>query len=346
MHYAGIDVALRESAVCIMDGDGRVVREARLPSDPAAIAGFLEERGVQFGRIGLEAGCTAAWLLAGLQARGLPAVCLEPRHAAAALRAGFRNKTDRNDARGIADLVRVNKFRPVWVKSAEAQRHGMVLTARGALHQQLVALEGTIRGLLRQSGVHLPAGRAGFERHVREAAGDDAAIRAAVLPLLEARAVVQRQRAVLDREIVRLARADRVCRLLATVPGVGAHVALAFRVAVDEPGRFARSRTVGAHLGLTPSQYSSGETDRRGRISRMGDREVRRLLYVAASRLLGRNTGLWCPLKAWAVRLLKAKGLRKARVALARKLAVVLHRIWVTGQPFRWRAAEAPAAAA
>jgi transposase len=345
MHYAGIDVALRESAVCVMDGDGRVVCEARLPSDPDAIADFLEARGVEIERIGLEAGCTAAWLFAGLQARGLSAVCLEPRHAATALRAGFRNKNDRNDARGIADLVRVNKYRPVWVKSAQAQRHGMILTARGMLHRQLVALENTIRGLLRQGGVRLPAGRAEFERRVREAVGDDAAVQAAVLPLLEVRASVRHQRCVLDREIVRLARADRVCRLLATVPGVGAHVALAFRVAIDEPARFARSRTVGAHLGLTPSQYSSGETDRRGRISRMGDREVRRLLYVAASRLLGRNTGLWCPLKAWAVRLLKAKGLRKARVALARKLAVVLHRIWVTGQPFRWRAAETPAAA-
>ena len=201
MHYAGNDVALKESAVCVMDGDGRVVREARLPSDPDAIAGFLEERGVEFGRIGLEAGCTAAWLFAGLRARGLPAVCLEPRHAAAALRPGFRNKNGRNDARGIADLVRVSKYRPVWVKSAEAQRHGTVLTARGALHRQLIALEGTIRGLLRQCGVRLPAGRAEFERRVREAAGGDAAVRTAVLPLLEARAVVQRQRAVLDRDI-------------------------------------------------------------------------------------------------------------------------------------------------
>jgi transposase len=346
MHYAGIDVALKESAVCVMDGDGRVVREARLPSDPDAIAGFLEERGVQFGRIGLEAGCTAAWLLAGLQSRGLPAVCLEPRHAAAALRAGFRNKNDRNDARGIADLVRVNKYRPVWVKSAEAQRHGMILTARGALHRQLIVLENTIRGLLRQGGIRLAAGRTDFERRVREAIGDDAAVRAAVLPLLEARGVAQRQRCALDREVVRIARADGICRLLATVPGVGAHVALAFRVAIDEPSRFRRSRTAAAHLGLTPSLYSSGETDRRGRISRMGDREVRRLLYIAASRLLGRNTGLRCPLKLWAIRLLKTKGLKKARVALARKLAVVLHRIWVTGQPFRWHAAETPAAAA
>jgi transposase len=346
MHYVGIDVALKESAVCVMDGDGRVVREARLPSDPDAIADFLEARGIEFGRIGLEAGCTAAWLFTGLQSRGLPAVCLEPRHAAAALRAGFRNKTDRNDARGIADLVRVNKYRPVWVKSAEAQRHGMILTARGALHRQLIVLENTIRGLLRQGGIRLAAGRTDFERRVREAIGDDAAVRAAVLPLLEARGVAQRQRCALDREVVRIARADSICRLLATVPGVGAHVALAFRVAIDEPSRFRRSRTAAAHLGLTPSLYSSGETERRGRISRMGDREVRRLLYIAASRLLGRNTGLRCPLKLWAIRLLKTKGLKKARVALARKLAVVLHRIWVTGQPFRWHAAETPAAAA
>ena len=241
--------------------------------------------------------------------------------------------------------MRVNKYRPVWVKSPEAQRQGRLLTARATLQSQLVALENTIRGLLRQEGIGLTDRRTAFEAAVREAIGDDRLLEAAVHPLLETRNAVLQNRATLDRQILRIVRADPVCRLLMTAPGVGALVSLAFKVAVDDPRRFSRSRDVGAHFGLTPREYSSGEVSYRGRISKMGDPEVRRLLYVAASRMLRRDAALWCPLKVWAVRLAQRVGIRRARVALARKLAVVLHAMWSDGQVFQWRRAEASASA-
>ena len=133
MYFIGIDVSTKESALCILDGKGKIVRETKLPTDPEIIARFIAATGLAIERIGLESGCTAAWLFAGLQRYGWPVICIDARHAAAALQAGFRNKNDRNDARGIADLMRVNKYRPVWVKSPEAQRQGRLLTARATL---------------------------------------------------------------------------------------------------------------------------------------------------------------------------------------------------------------------
>ena len=249
----------RRSALCILDSNGKIVRETKLPSDPEIIARFIADTGLAIERIGLELGCTAAWLFAGLQRYGWPVICIDARHAAAALQAGFRNKNDRNDARGIADLMRVNKYRPVWVKSPEAQRQGRLLTARATLQSQLVALENTIRGLLRQEGIGLTDRRTAFEAAVREVIAEDCLLHAAVHPLLETRNAVLCQRAALDRQILLIVRADPVCRLLMTAPGVGTLVALTFKVAVDDPGRFSRSRYVGAHFGLTPRERSSGE---------------------------------------------------------------------------------------
>jgi transposase len=226
MYYIGIDVSTKESALCILDGNGKIVREAKLATDPEIIARFIAATGLAIERIGLESGCTAAWLFAGLQRYGWPVICIDARHAAAALQAGFRNKNDRNDARGIADLMRVNKYRPVWVKSPEAQRQARLLTARATLQSQLVALENTIRGLLRQEGIGLTDRRTAFEAAVREAIGDDQLLQAALHPLLETRNAVLQHRATLDRQILRIVRADPVCRLLTTAPGVGALVSL------------------------------------------------------------------------------------------------------------------------
>jgi transposase len=212
------------------------------------------------------------------------------------------------------------------------------------LQSQLVALENTIRGLLRQEGIGLTDRRTAFEAAVREAIGGDCLLQAALHPLLETRNAVLWHRAALDRQILRIVRADPVCHLLMTAPGVGAlRVSLAFKVAVDDPRRFSRSRDVGARFGLTPREHSSGELSYQGRISKMGDREVRRLLYIAASRMLRRDAALSCPLKVWAVRLAQRIGIRKARVALARKLAVVLRAMWTDGQVFQWRRSEASA---
>ncbi|WP_424139390.1 IS110 family transposase [Roseomonas chloroacetimidivorans] len=314
MLYCGLDVSLKQTALCVVDGDGRVVREARLATDPEVISRFLQENELGCERIGLESGGTSSWLCLELRRLGHPAVCI--------------------DARGIAELMRVRTFREVWIKSQESQRRGMLLTARGTLHGQRVALENTIRGLLRLEGIQFPTRGSRFAEDVLERIGGSDALHLIIRPLLEARATIMRQILVLDRQIITTAQQDSVCRLLMTIPGVGAHTALSFKACVDDPARFRRSRTVGAHFGLTPGQYSSGEVNIAGRISKMGDRGMRRLLYVAANAMMTRSR--WSALKAWAMRLAKARGARRAKVALARRLAATMHAMWQSGEPFRW----------
>lgn len=341
MNFCGLDVSLRETAICIVDPEGQILKEAKVASDPDAIAAWLEQADLACEKVGLESGSTAAWLQAGLVARGLPAICIDARHASAMLQAGLRNKSDRSDARGIAQLMRMNAYRPVWVKSEGSQRLTALFTARNTLQDQLIRIENVIRGLLRCDGVSLPLGRRHFESEVRVRVGDHAEIMATIEPLLAARGEILRQRTVLDRRIIGSAQRDPVCKLLMTMPGVGAHIALSFRAAIDDPARFRRSRDVGAHFGLTPRRYSSGELDLPGRISKMGDRHVRHMLYVAAQITLRRDQGLWSSMKSWAMNVAKTRGMAKARVALARRIAVTLHKMWITGEPFRWQRAVA-----
>ena len=198
----------------------------------------------------MESGSTAAWLEAGLAALELPAICIDARHAATMLQAGLCNKSDRNDARGIAHLMRMNAYRQVWVKSEKAQRIGVLFTARNTLQDQLIRIENVIRRLLRCDGITLPLGRSQFEAQVRERVGDHAKILATIEPLLTARSELLRQRTVFDRRIITLARQDPICKLLMTMPGIGPHIALSFRASVDDPVRFRHSRDVGADVGL------------------------------------------------------------------------------------------------
>ncbi len=153
--------------------------------------------------------------------------------------------------------------------------------------------------------------------------------------MLRARAALRAEYAALHREVLRIVRLDADCRRMMTVPGVGAIVAVTFKAAVDDPGRFKRSRDVGAHFGLTPKRYQSGEVDRSGHISKTGDAQVRTALFEAAHVMLLR-VQRFSALKAWALRVARTRGLKRAKVALARKLAVVLHRLWVDGTEFRW----------
>ncbi|WP_424140146.1 IS110 family transposase [Roseomonas chloroacetimidivorans] len=331
MLYYGRDVSPKQTALCFVDGEGRVAREARLATDPEVISRSFQENEFRCERIGLESRGTFSLLCLELGRLGRPAVCIGARHAAAALQAGFRNKNDRNDARGIAELMRVKTYREVWIKSQESQRRGMLLTDRGTLHRQRVALENTIRGLLCLEGSQFPTRGSRFAEDVLERIDGSDALHLIIRPLLEARATMMRQILALDRQIITTAQQDPVCRLLMTIPGVGAHTALSFKACVDDPARFRRSRTVGAHFGLTPRQYSSGEVNIAGRISKMGNRGMRRLLYVAANAMMTR--GRWSALKAWAMRLAKARGARRAKVALARRLAVTMHAMWWSGDP-------------
>jgi transposase len=278
-HYAGIDVSLETSSVCILDATGRIVREAKVASEPEALVAFLAGCGHRLARIGLEAGPLSQWLHAGLVAAGLPAVLVETRHVKAALSA-MTVKTDRNDARGIAQLIRMGWFRPVHAKAPPAQEIRLLLTARKQMQAKLLELEGGIRGLLRGFGLKVgPVGAAGFERRIRELVAGQTTLERVMEPMLRARQALRAEYTSLHRDLLRIVRADEVCRRLMTVPGVGAIVAVTFTSAVDDPARFRRSKDVGAHLGLTPRKYQSGETDRTGRISKAGDAMARGMLF-------------------------------------------------------------------
>ncbi len=342
-YYAGIDVSLATSSVCILDATGRIVREAKVASEPEALVAFLAGCGHRLARIGLEAGPLSQWLHAGLVEAGLPAVLVETRHVKAALSA-MRVKTDRNDARGIAQLIRMGWFRPVHAKALPAQEVRLLLTARKQLQAKLLDLEGGIRGLLRGFGLKVgPVGAAGFERRIRELVAGQATLERVMEPMLRARQALRAEYATLHRDLLRIVRTDDVCRRLMTVPGVGAVVAATFTSALDDSARFRRSKDVGAHLGLTPRKYQSGETDRTGRITKAGDAMARGMLFEAANAMLTR-VARFSALKAWATRIAGRRGM--AKVALARKLAVVMHRIWVDGTEFRWGREPAAAAAA
>ena len=334
-HYAGIDVSLETSSICIVDGSGAVLRELKAESEPEALAAALSGTGLAFARIGLEAGPMSQWLHAGLRAAGLPVVLLETRHLRAATRT-MPVKTDRTDARAIAQMVRTGWFRAVHVKSELSQELRALLTARKLLVGKLRDIDNGIRGLLRGFGLKVgTVGERAFSGRARELAADRASVAAAIEPLLQVREVLLSERERLHRLVLLATRDDAVCRRLMTVPGVGPVTALTFCSAVDDPARFSRSRAVGAHFGLTPRRYQSGETDRVGHISKQGDGLARQALYEAANVLLTR-TSRWSSLKAWGMAIAKRSGMRRAKVAVARKLAVVLHSMWRDGTDFRW----------
>ena len=341
-HYAGIDVSLELSSVCVVDATGRIVREAKVPSEPEALVGFLGQLGLPLTRVGLEAGPLSQWLHAGLTGAGLEAVLLETRQVKAALSAMIV-KTDRKDARGIAQLLRMGWYRPVHRKSPPAQEVRALLVGRKLLQGKLVDVELSIRGLLRGFGLKLgEVSKGRFAARVRELVAGQPMLERVVEPMLRVRDVLRAEYQVLQRAVLAIVREDAVCRRLMTVPGVGALVAVTFASAVDDPARFRRSRAVGAHFGLTPKRYQSGETDVTGGISKAGDGMVRAALYEAAHAMLTR-TGRFSTLKRWALEVAKRRGMKRAKVALARKLSALLHRLWVDGSEFRFgrEAAEA-----
>jgi len=346
-HYVGIDASLETVNVCIVDEEGGVCLERKIEAEPEGIVALLKSFEHPIRRLGLEAGPTASWLYSELRAAGLPAICMECRHVKAGLGA-MRNKTDRNDARGIAQLVRLGWFRQVFVKSDEAQRTRMLLVSRSHLLGKSQDIENCIRGSLKVFGLRIgTVTKSGFEDRVLALVTGDKSLTAIVGPLLSARRAIIEAFERLDRLCVQLARRDPTCRRLMTVPGVGVIVALTYVTGVDAPERFKRSRDVGAHFGLTPKRYSSGQIDYDGRISRCGDEMVRTALYQAAHVLM--HHGHWSSLRSWAMRIAKRRSMKAAKVALARKLAVVMHRMWSDATDFRWsdkQTAETPVATA
>ena len=336
VHYVGLDVSLKQTSICVVGETGLIVREGVVDSEPEAIAAFVRSKAPDVVRIGLETGPTSTWLWTELKGLGLPVICIDARHAKAVLKMQI-NKSDRNDAAGIARIMQTGWFKEVRVKDLDSHALKALLTSRALLVKIKRDVENNIRGLLKNLG--LVIGRAKFNVfavRAEELIGDRSElVVAAVRPLLEVRKVIEQQIDELDRKVLKLARQDAQVRRFMTVPGVGPITALCFKATIDDPTRFRRSRSVGAYIGLTTRRHASGEIDWSGRISKCGDAMLRMYLFEAAGVLLTR-VPKWSALKAWGMRLTKRNGLRKAKVAVARKLAVILHRMWVEGTEFNW----------
>jgi transposase len=344
-HYAGIDVSLECSSVCVVDTNGKIVCEGKVASEPAALIAWFGSRGLSLARIGLEAGPLSQWLYAAMRDARLAVELLETRHVHDAFKA-MPVKSDRNDARGIAQLMRLGWFRPVHCKSLPAQETRAVLTARKLLQSKLRDLENSVRGILRGFGLKVGKTTArSFAGRIRELVAGHPSLEAIAQALLAVHAVLLREFNGFEKRVRIMARLNLQAKLLMTTPAVGPIVALTYACAIDDPGRFKSSKAAGAHFGLTPSKHQSGQTNITGRISKIGDAAVREALYQSAHVMLTKPVK-GCPqLKSWAMRIARRAGMRKAKVALARKLAVIMHRMLADAKPFN-PAAKAGAMAA
>jgi transposase len=334
-YYSGLDVSLKETFISMIDAEGLTVNEGFVPTDVDSISGFLKKSGVVYEKIGIESGQLSISLCKSLRAEGLPVTCVDARHMAAALSARI-NKNDRNDARGIAQMMRVGLYKEVQVKSDESCQVKVLLGSRRQLVSNRQQLMGTVRGLLKIYGIKLGKKfvTESFAEKVEKAISVlDAVTRASIQALLKALEAIEASLTQLNKTVVALGQKDEDCQRLMTIPGVGAVTAMTYKATLDDPGRFDLSETVGAYMGLTPRQYASGEVDRHGSISKMGPVECRTLLYEAAQSLL-----YVCKtpsrLKAWGLRLSRKKGKKKAIVAVARKMSMIMHRMLVDKTEF------------
>ena len=333
-HYAGIDVSLEYSSVCVVNASGKIVREGKVLSEPDALINWFGSLGLELSRVGLEAGPLSQWLYAAMTQAGLVVELLETRHVRDAFKA-MPVKSDRNDARGIAQLMRLGWFRPVHCKSMSAQETRAVLTSRKLVQSKLLDVENHLRGILR--GFGLKVGKTtspSFGRRVGELVANHASLATIAKALLAVHAVLLREFKAFEKQVRAMARQDAKARLLMSTPSVGPIVALTYASAIDDPGRFKSSKLVGAHFGLTPKKYQSGQTDYTGRISKIGDASVRTALYEAAHIMLTKPLKGCSQLKSWAMRIARRAGMSKAKVALARRLAVIMHRMLADGTTF------------
>jgi transposase len=330
--YIGLDVSMKETAVSIRRGGQRVWR-GKCATDPATIAALIRERAPTAKRVVFETGPLSVWFYHSLRATGVPAICIDARHAKAALDMAA-NKTDANDADGLAHLAEVGFFREVRVKGFDSMLTRTLVGARNQLVRMTTQLSNQIRGVMKTFGLLVPAGKGSkFERNVRNLLADRAELATIVLPLLDAWHGIRVRVAELGTHLVATARQSPDCRLLMSIPGIGAVTATSFAAAIEDPDNFKNSRSVAAWVGLTTRRYQSGEVDYDGHISRRGDRHLRWLLYEAASIILTRVRAE-SSLRTWGLGLRERIGFKRAAVAVARKLAVIMHAMLKTGQLF------------
>lgn len=332
--YVGLDVSKDETAFCVKDAAGSVLAAGKAASDPGALFEVLKEHCLCPERIVIETGALTPWLARGLRARGLEVTVIDARQAHAVMRLQHQ-KTDAGDAALLCEIARTGFCQEVVVKPEEAQENLGIVKARSHLVRRRQDLENVLRGLMNASGLRFPKGRTRLLAGLRQAMRQRPDLEAVIAPLLSAIAALEQAAEKLEAVIRERAGEDPASRLLMTVPGVGPMTALSYVSVIGEAGRFRRSRAVGAYLGLATRRYQSGEMDYSGRVSKQGDRLLRALLYEAANNMLTvvRRSH---PLKDWARRLKRRSSHKKACVALARKLAVLMHRMLANGESFRW----------
>jgi transposase len=330
--YIGLDVSMKDTAVSIRR-DGKRIWRGKCASDPAVIADLLRKHAPSAKRVIFETGPLSVWFYHALCAEGLPAICIDARHAKAALDMAA-NKTDANDADGLAHLAEVGFYREVRVKGFDSMLTRTLVSARTRLVRITTELSNQIRGLMKTFGLVVPAGKGSkFDEHVRALLDDQKDLAAIVLPVLEAWRSMRLRAAELGRQLIADARKSEACQLLMSIPGVGTVTATSFTTAIEDPNNFRKSRSVGAWLGLTTRRYQSGQVDYDGHISRRGDRHVRSLLYEAATVILTRSSAE-SGLRTWGLALKERLGCKRAAVAVARKLAVTMHAMLRSGEMF------------
>lgn len=331
-HYAGLDLSMETTQVCIVDEEGVKVFATRVESVPEAVTDALSRVG-DIERAVIETGRMASAMCLGLRRLGVNVVCIDARQAHQSLKAMKANKTDPNDAFGLAQLARTGFYKEVHVKSAPAQGVRSIITARAHLVEERVRLDNTIRGLCVAFGIKVGPGQ-GKDFVARSgAAARIPGLGEAVASLLAVREGLVDQIKELDRLLSEIAKTSTACQILMSIPGVGMQTAATFAAAIDDADRFRRSRAAGAYFGLVPRRHQSGEIDWVGRITKQGDRMVRKLLYDAANSIITRTRKTFA-LKSWALKIARRRGLKKARVALARRLAVIMHAMLRDGTLF------------
>ena len=337
--YIGLDVSMKETAVSIRR-DGKRVWRGKCASDPKVIANVIRKRAPVAKRVVFETGPMSIWFYHALCAEGLPALCIDARHAKAALDMA-PNKTDANDADGLAHLAEAGFYREVRVKEFDSMLTRSLVAARSRLVRIITELSNHIRGVMKTFGLLVPAGKGStFENNVRNLLDDHAPLADIILPLLDSWLIIRRRMAELGRRLVLHAQQNQACRILMSIPGIGAITATSFAAAIEDPGNFRKSRSVGAWIGLTTRRYQSGEVDYDGHISRRGDNHLRGLLYEAAAVILTRSA-TDSSLRRWGLGLRERVGFKRAAVAVARKLAVIMHTMLKTGELFDPKAGQA-----
>lgn len=333
-YYIGLDVSMKTTFICVLNKEGQICHEAQVDTDPTSIADHLDKQNIKNALIGFESGSLTHYLMTGFKEKGLLAVCMDARKLKAILSIKI-NKTDKNDARGIAEALRCKLFTSVHSKPMSSLEKTMLLSTRKTLVEQQVQLKNTVRGLLKTFGIRLNSiGNKKFASTVKELLQDKPALCVTgIITLLDVFEKILGEIEKLDQEVRRQAHQDKQVQRLMTIPGVGPITALAYKAEIFDASRFHKSKAVGAYLGLTPTQYSSGEIQKQGRVSKCGSGQLRTLLVEAAIVLLTRSQK-WSKLKAWGLKLMRKKGLKKAALAVARKLAVIMHQMMIQETEF------------